>query len=202
MSRISAIGERPPGMKIPVPLPMEEPEPVMVRVKVPVPVSNPDPPLLAPPPTTDSSTSAGALVPTVLPGGAATVERVVTAATTAPPVGPAVEQVPWSRPLGIFAENRMLRFLYLDKVIGWVFQIRFDNWYAKTLPTADKDPQPEEFDRHKVSSAAGRHGRVTCATPPADAADNRAVPEVFAPWRHDDLLRRDDKLRKDRKPLL
>ena len=45
-----------------------------------------------------------------------------------------------------------------------------------------------------MSASAARHGRVACATAPVDAADNRAVPEAFAPWRHEDLLRRDDKL--------
>ncbi|MEZ0265345.1 MAG: hypothetical protein ACAI43_11510, partial [Phycisphaerae bacterium] len=51
---------------------------------------------------------------------------------------PAEDEVvnPWSRPMGLYAGNNMLRFLYLDEEIGWIFRIPNDAWHTGRMTTA------------------------------------------------------------------
>ncbi|HEY7115781.1 MAG TPA: hypothetical protein VH475_04290 [Tepidisphaeraceae bacterium] len=183
------IGDRPVGMVVSIPEPVPTPEPVIVKVKVPAPPIPPDMPPTAAPPAEGSVSAAG------LPTAA------VPAVAVVAPVTQPVEADPWSRPLGLFAENRMLRFLHLDTIIGWVFQVRNDWWYAGSLPTANKDPQPsEEYERQRAA-AVSRLRKSECAGAPADAADCRAVTEVVDVWKHHDLVHHDDRLRRNRNVL-
>jgi hypothetical protein len=63
-----------------------------------------------------------------------------------------IEELPWSKPLGLFADNRMLRFLYLDEVVGWVFRMPNNDWYSNQLTTADKDAPAADEIRPKPRS--------------------------------------------------
>lgn len=86
---------------------------------------------------------------------------------------------PWSRPMGLSAGNNMLRFLYLDEEIGWVYKIPNDAWWTGRQTTAleDAGPAHEAAEQKKKLSGVTRRSKPVAP----DAAEAPVTPVIPGP---------------------
>jgi len=80
---------------------------------------------------------------------------------------------PFSRPMGLDSDNRMLRFLYLDEQLGWVYRIPNDAWNTGRPTTAleDADPAEKIAQERKKLNTPRKHDPITnVPTPTPDGS--------------------------------
>jgi len=84
-----------------------------------------------------------------------------------------VFEKPWSRPMGLDGDNRMLRFLYLDEQIGWVYRIPNDSWHTGRATTDLEDAGPAEKvaqERRKLAIPRKHEPLTNAPTPTPDGS--------------------------------